>query len=65
MSLENCEAIDLTLQSSPEISQADIFITTTGNKDVIRIEHLREMKDRIKIEKGLFNPPVKYSSTAS
>ena len=24
---------------------ADIFITTTGNKDVIRIEHLREMKD--------------------
>ena len=28
-----------------EISQADIFITTTGNKDVIRIEHLREMKD--------------------
>ena len=28
-----------------EISTADIFITTTGNKDVIRIEHLREMKD--------------------
>ena len=28
-----------------EISRADIFITTTGNKDVIRIEHLREMKD--------------------
>ena len=24
---------------------ADIFITTTGNKDVIRIEHLRDMKD--------------------
>ena len=24
---------------------ADIFITTTGNKDVIRIEHIREMKD--------------------
>ena len=24
---------------------ADIFITTTGNKDVIRIEHMREMKD--------------------
>ena len=23
----------------------DIFITTTGNKDVIRIEHMREMKD--------------------
>ncbi len=27
------------------IDTADIFITTTGNKDVIRIEHLREMKD--------------------
>ena len=24
---------------------SDIFITTTGNKDVIRIEHMREMKD--------------------
>lgn len=28
-----------------EVSSADIFITTTGNKDVIRIEHMREMKD--------------------
>ncbi|MGI9388908.1 MAG: adenosylhomocysteinase [Boseongicola sp.] len=28
-----------------EIADADIFITTTGNKDVIRIEHMREMKD--------------------
>jgi len=27
------------------VGQADIFITTTGNKDVIRIEHMREMKD--------------------
>jgi adenosylhomocysteinase len=27
------------------ISTADIFITTTGNKDVIRIEHMRELKD--------------------
>jgi len=26
-------------------SSADIFITTTGNKDVIRLEHMREMKD--------------------
>ncbi len=26
-------------------ASADIFITTTGNKDVIRIEHMREMKD--------------------
>ncbi|MEO9823636.1 MAG: adenosylhomocysteinase [Paracoccaceae bacterium] len=28
-----------------EIDTADVFITTTGNKDVIRIEHMREMKD--------------------
>ncbi len=27
------------------VSDADIFITTTGNKDVIRLEHMREMKD--------------------
>ena len=27
------------------LDTADIFITTTGNKDVIRIEHMREMKD--------------------
>ncbi len=27
------------------LSSADVFITTTGNKDVIRIEHMREMKD--------------------
>ncbi|SNT22664.1 adenosylhomocysteinase [Tropicimonas sediminicola] len=27
------------------VATADIFITTTGNKDVIRLEHMREMKD--------------------
>ena len=27
------------------VKDADIFITTTGNKDVIRIEHMRDMKD--------------------
>ncbi|NDV02643.1 adenosylhomocysteinase [Pseudoroseicyclus tamaricis] len=27
------------------VDTADIFITTTGNRDVIRIEHMREMKD--------------------
>ncbi|WOI55918.1 adenosylhomocysteinase [Palleronia sp. LCG004] len=27
------------------VSSADIFVTTTGNRDVIRIEHMREMKD--------------------
>ena len=33
----------LTLEDAVET--ADIFITTTGNKDVIRIEHMRAMKD--------------------
>ncbi|MDZ5698540.1 adenosylhomocysteinase [Chelativorans sp. M5D2P16] len=28
-----------------EVKTADIFITTTGNRDVIRVEHVREMKD--------------------
>ncbi|WP_185803487.1 adenosylhomocysteinase [Pontivivens nitratireducens] len=27
------------------VKTADVFVTTTGNKDVIRIEHMREMKD--------------------
>ena len=27
------------------VDSADIFVTTTGNRDVIRIEHLRAMKD--------------------
>ncbi|NKB52365.1 MAG: adenosylhomocysteinase [Rhizobiaceae bacterium] len=27
------------------VEESDIFITTTGNKDIIRIEHMRAMKD--------------------
>jgi adenosylhomocysteinase len=27
------------------VSQADIFITSTGNVDIITIEHMRQMKD--------------------
>jgi len=27
------------------VRDADIFVTTTGNRDIIRIEHMREMKD--------------------
>ncbi len=27
------------------VAEADIFVTTTGNRDVIRIEHMREMKN--------------------
>ncbi len=33
------------VQLEDVVGDADIFITTTGNKDVIRIEHMREMKD--------------------
>jgi adenosylhomocysteinase len=28
------------------VKRADIFVTTTGNKDVITVDHMREMKDR-------------------
>lgn len=28
------------------VASADIFITTTGNKDIITVDHMREMKDR-------------------
>ncbi|MBN6149970.1 adenosylhomocysteinase [Xanthomonas sp. AmX2] len=28
------------------LGQADIYVTTTGNKDIIRIEHLTRMKDQ-------------------
>jgi adenosylhomocysteinase len=28
------------------LDRADIFVTTTGNKDVIRIEHMEKMKDK-------------------
>ena len=27
-------------------SRADIFVTTTGNKDIITVDHMRDMKDR-------------------
>lgn len=33
------------VQLEDVVGSADIFITTTGNKDVIRVEHMREMKD--------------------
>ena len=33
----------VTLEDAVET--ADVFITTTGNKDIIRIEHMRAMKD--------------------
>jgi len=33
-----------TLEST--LGQADIYVTTTGNKDVITLEHMRQMKDQ-------------------
>jgi adenosylhomocysteinase len=33
------------VQLEDVVSTADIFITATGNKDVIRLDHMREMKD--------------------
>ncbi len=33
------------VQLEDVVSTADIFVTTTGNKDVIRIDHMRAMKD--------------------
>ncbi|HEV7310447.1 adenosylhomocysteinase [Ensifer sp.] len=33
------------VQLEDVVASADIFITTTGNKDVIRMDHMREMKD--------------------
>lgn len=33
------------VQLEDVVATADIFITTTGNKDIIRLEHMREMKD--------------------
>ncbi len=33
------------VQLEDVVASADVFVTTTGNKDVIRIEHMREMKD--------------------
>jgi len=28
------------------LGTADIYVTTTGNRDVITIEHMKKMKDR-------------------
>jgi adenosylhomocysteinase len=40
--MEGFEVITME-QAAP---MADIFVTTTGNKDIITLEHMREMKDR-------------------
>jgi adenosylhomocysteinase len=43
--------------------RADIFVTATGNKDVITIEHMRAMKDRaIVCNIGHFDNEIQVSS---
>jgi adenosylhomocysteinase len=42
---------------------ADIFVTTTGNKDIITLEHMREMKDRaIVCNIGHFDTEIQVAS---
>ncbi|WP_020398283.1 adenosylhomocysteinase [Kordiimonas gwangyangensis] len=44
-------------------SIGDIFVTATGNKDVIRLEHMREMKDRaIVCNIGHFDSEIQIAS---
>jgi adenosylhomocysteinase len=43
--------------------RADIFVTATGNKDVIRIEHMRAMKDRAIVANiGHFDNEIQVSA---
>ena len=47
------------------VSDADIFITTTGNKDIIRIEHMREMKDMAIVGNiGHFDNEIQVANSA-
>ncbi|MEC7830466.1 MAG: adenosylhomocysteinase [Pseudomonadota bacterium] len=44
------------------VQEADIFITATGNKDVISIDHMREMKDRAIVANiGHFDSEIQVS----
>ncbi len=46
-----------------ECLDADIFVTTTGNRDVIRIEHMREMKDMVIVGNiGHFDNEIQVAS---
>ena len=45
------------------VASADIFVTTTGNKDIIRIEHMRAMKDMAIVGNiGHFDNEIQISS---
>ena len=46
--------------------RADIFVTATGNRDVIRLEHMRSMKDRaIVCNIGHFDNEIQVASLAN
>ena len=45
------------------VKNADIFVTTTGNKDIITLEHMRAMKDRaIVCNIGHFDTEIQVAS---
>ena len=47
-------------------SIGDIFVTATGNKDVIRLEHMRDMKDRaIVCNIGHFDSEIQIASLSN
>ncbi len=51
------------LTTEDVVARADIFVTTTGNKDVITIEHMRAMKDRaIVCNIGHFDNEIQVSA---
>ncbi len=48
------------------VSSADIFVTTTGNKDVIRLEHMQAMKDMVIVGNiGHFDNEIQVASLAN
>ena len=56
------EGYDVTTMDDAA-AKGDIFVTTTGNKDVITIDHMREMKDRaIVCNIGHFDTEIQVSA---
>ena len=54
----------VTMEQAAE--KADIFVTATGNKDVITLDHMREMKDRaIVCNIGHFDNEIQVSSLSN
>ncbi|MEH6361669.1 MAG: adenosylhomocysteinase, partial [Amylibacter sp.] len=48
------------------VATADIFVTTTGNKDVIRLEHMQAMKDMVIVGNiGHFDNEIQVASLAN